>query len=619
MIFIICTCLFMIMSFAFAFFGKKRIEETLAPTAMIIILILYISGLFQNLLIGVYFIIGIAIVSFISMLYKMIKNHDFTRVKRLITPGFFVFIIFIFINMIVSKGRWLYAGDEFSHWGRATLNMYKWNKFGNCVQPMTLVFPGYPPVASLWGYFFVCLKSTFSEAYLYAAQNMLAFAFLISLYKKIDWKYWKKALFLLIALFIVPLIFYGEFWESIYVDGLLGIWLFYILYTYFSEKENTVFKIFRISLALATYPLLKASGTGLAFLSILIITMDMLVFGRLKSERKKKFGILFTYVASVLVGKQSWSLFLKLIGSKSAWNESTISVGRIIDFLGGHAEPHQYTTVYNFFYRFFFVGGWSNGKFTAIDWILIIIALSVFMYILKIWSRKETLCYIGSFVLCIGLYSAFLLMLYCFTFGAYEGPHLASYDRYMGSILLGIIGFIIFTFIIESHGTSEKVILTVLLCIMVPFSSIESYTIKLEEGKEKRISQRLPYENIKEFPDFMDWKKDQVYIIEQGSSGTAANIGSYNAIPVVCGKEWGWSLGPALFEGDVWSVDYSVEEWESVLLEGEYTYVYIAHQDEQFVSIYSDLFENPKEIEDRGLYKIYEDKGTIHLKLFKQY
>lgn len=614
MIFLFCMCLFITIAFAITLFYNKRIEEILAPTAMFMILVLYISGLFKNLLIGEYIIIGCAIVSFIMILFYIKKNR-LKDIKQYITPGFFALVIFLIFNFVICKGRWLSEGDEFSHWGRATLNMYKWNKYGNCVQPMTLFFPGYPPAVSLWEYFFVCLKSTFSEPYLFAAHNVLCFILMLPIYKKIEWKHWKKALFLLAVLFLIPFIFYRDFWTTVYVDGLLGVWMFYILYVHFSEKENTPFKILKICLALGIYPLVKASGSGLAFLLILIIIVDSFICNSSEDDWKKKIGMLFGYIISVVIGKQSWALFLKLINSKAAWNNSSVNISNIVGFLKGDAEGYQYNTVRNFISRFFQVAGWSDGKFATIDWILIIIFLSFFMYILKIWSRKQLFLYIGSFMISIGIYAASLLILYCFTFGAYEGPNLASYERYMGSILLGIISFIIFTLASESHNFSEKIMITVLLCYMVPFGVI----VNLNESKQKAIELRLPYENTKEFPDFMDWTKDKVYVIDQGSSGSAHIISSYNAIPVVCSPEWGWSLGPALFEGDVWTVDYSVDEWENVLLEGEYTYVYIFHKDEQFVEIYSDLFENPKEIEDRALYKMYEENGNTVLKMFKQY
>lgn len=551
----------------------------------------------------------------------VIKKSDciIRFISKFITPGLCLFIIFILLNILVNKGRCLYENDDFSHWGRATLNMYKWNKFGNSVRPITLFYPGYPPGASLWGYFFESLKSTFSESYLFAAQNILSFSFMIIVYKKINWKNWKKAIFLMFVLILFPLVFYTDFWSSIYVDGLLGIWLFYILYNYFSENENTVFKVFKICLSLGTFPLLKATGTGLAFLAILIIAVHMFGSVKSKNECKKKLCIILAYVMSVLIGKESWILYLKLVGVTRVSSKSTVELRNIIGLLKGNAEPYQYEIIHNFLNRFFRMGGFGSGKFTAFDWILIIIILSITMYFFRIWNRKEVFYFGTCFILCIGIYAASLLMLYCFSFGEYEGIRLASYNRYMGSILLGIIGFIVYTLVSEAHGTTEKVLITAVISIMIPFGSIENYTVNLNEYKQERISERSPFENIKGFADFMDWKKDKVYFVYQGSNGYENAIGSYNAIPVVCGMEWGWSLGPALYEGDIWTVDYSLDEWEDKLLKGEYTYVYIAHKDEQFIKIYSDIFENSKEIEDRALYKVYKEKGRILLKLARQY
>lgn len=88
--------------------------------------------------------------------------------------------------------------------------------------------------------------------------------------------------------------------------------------------------------------------------------------------------------------------------------------------------------------------------------------------------------------------------------------------------------------------------------------AIKNYTIDMEIRKQEIIGVRLPYENIKEFISFMDWKTDRVYLINQGDSGEGNVLGGYLATPIDFGG-WGWSLGKPLYDGDVWKVEQDLE------------------------------------------------------------
>lgn len=614
MIFLVCTIMFLCVAAMLSFLMNRQIEETMAPAVLCMILVLYISGVSGNLLAGEYALVLLSIAALFYSLYILAVKHNKDKIKLIATPGFMAFLIFMVINVILCKGRMLTFWDEFSHWGRVTLNMYQWDKLGNCAGS-TVMFPGYPPAVALWQYFFVCMKEKFSEPYLFAASNILAFIMLVPVYKKIKWKQWGKSIFLFGTIFLFPLVFYGDFWSLICVDGMLGIWLIYILYAHFSEKENTVYKILQISLALGIYPLVKASGSGLAILALLIIAADMLICRRQKGDWKGKVKILGIYACSILIGKQSWSWYLKLSDTRSAWNTSSITLKNIMDMLRGEAAEWRYTAAKNFLKAFF--RGYE--ELNVFHWTLFVVFLAVLLYTLKIWSKKQMFVYSGCFSMCIIIYSFSLMLLYCFTFVEVEAVALASYARYMGSVLMGLSGFIICT-LAESSEMTGKAMLVIILCLTVPFSSIKAYTINMNSTKQMGRGTRAAYENIKEFPDFMDWEKDKVWLIDQGSAGYLYVLGGYNATPVAFGPGSGWSLGAPLYNGDIWTVDYSVEEWVNALIKREYTYVYINHQDEQFTENYSSIFENPNEIGDRQLYRICDDNaGGVILKLYKQY
>lgn len=618
MSFIICLGIFISIACFLSCLFHKQIEETLALAVFSIIMILYIAGIFQNLLIGKYIIIIFSGISVFFISYQLITTRGQNIKKYIITPGLLAFLIFIVINILLCSNRWMSEWDEFSHWGRVVLNMYQFNRLGNCAGS-TVMFQGYPSAVSLWQYFFVSFKLKFSEPYLYASDNVLSFCLMLPVFKRITWKNRKKFIVLLFVILTMPLIFYENFWSSLYVDGILGIWMLYIFYIYFSERENIVFKQTCICLALATFPLVKASGSGLGALAILIIAIDIFACSRIIMSWKKKRGLVLSYVLSLILGKQSWTWYLKATETSMPWNTSNLTFEKVVSLFLRQGEDYQYTTIKNFWKAFISERN-CGGRISLFQWILLISVLLIFMYGLKIYQKKELFWYGGGFITCIVIYAVSLLLLYCFTYSFHESVALASYERYINSILLGIAGFIIFMLINNITKMTDKLILLILFCVMLPIGAIRTYTISLKQTKEDILIMRLQYENIREFSEEMEWQKDKVYLIDQGGSGFVHVVGGCIATPICFSPNYGWSLGEPLYDGDIWTLNYSLEEWENILKSDNYTYVYIYKQNEQFIEAYGKVFENKDEIKDRALYKIDRDKNdTLFLRLYKEY
>ena len=99
---------------------KKRYEETLPLTIMLIPIILYIFYIFNILTIG-FFIIIVAIIGMYGcFIYKFLKKSKEERqeiLKNIFTPGLLVFVIvFLAIYFITSKNEVLLC-DELRLWG----------------------------------------------------------------------------------------------------------------------------------------------------------------------------------------------------------------------------------------------------------------------------------------------------------------------------------------------------------------------------------------------------------------------------------------------------------------------------------------------------------------------
>ncbi|MBP3420745.1 MAG: hypothetical protein J6K37_00570 [Lachnospiraceae bacterium] len=568
--------------------------------------------MFQKLNVGEWIIGGVALISFVYIILKIFKK-EFDAFRMIFTPAVGVFVILMVVNLVLTSGRWLSEWDEFSHWGRVTLNMYYSHAFGNC-EGSTVMFTGYPPAVSLWEYFFVSMKSSFSEPYLFAANNVLAISMLIIVCKKDGWR---KALIKGVLIFVLPLIFYKTFWTTVYVDGMLGCVLFYILYIYFGEEEKDKLKTAKILLALFMYPLIKAAGTGLACIAVFIMGIDILFFKKTKKNYKNKIVFLISGILTILVAEESWSIYLEMTNTNEAWNTSNLTIKNVVQFLNGNGQEYQYQTVKNFGSAIF--EREVAGGCTLFVWCILILLVLVLLGNCRRWNRKKTIVYSGLIIGGIWIYALSLLILYCFTYSYLESLGLASYERYLGSIIMGIYLFLIFAYVDICTIRKEAILLACLLVVMMPVEALQKYTIDLNNDKQAVLDMRVSYENIKDFHTFMDVNNDKIYLIDQGSSGFSHVLGGYVATPLCFSPGYGWSLGEPLYEGDIWTQNYSLEEWKDILSKENYTYLYIHHMDNQFIEKYGDAFAEKAQIKNRALYIIIEDKNDIILRLYKEY
>ena len=91
LLFIICTISILISNIL-----KQKIELTIPISVITITIIIYIAGLFDNLDVGVKIVEIIAILATIYNIVNLIKslknNNIKDDVKRIITPGLFIYI-----------------------------------------------------------------------------------------------------------------------------------------------------------------------------------------------------------------------------------------------------------------------------------------------------------------------------------------------------------------------------------------------------------------------------------------------------------------------------------------------------------------------------------------------
>lgn len=607
---------------------NKKIDITIPISVMLIVLIIFPFGFFNRLDIGVYVVEAIATIALLYLIYKFIKSIIKKEVgkffKNLFTPGLAVYMLFYIYFIYLNINRLFSSWDEFSHWGLIVKNMYIFNSYGT--NPETIVsFRDYPPFTAIFEFFSQKVVNSYSEGRIIIAMNLLYISMMIPILKNIEWKKGLcKLLIYIPIIFILPLFMYSNFYTTIYVDGLLGIFMAYILYTYFSMK-NDVTKHLGICLGLISLPLIKSAGSGLAIFILIIILVDIIYQYKKSNHDKKLFHknliYLLIYFISFIVGKFSWDILLVIKNTKPYWDTNLVSIKNIINVITGKGLEYQYITIKNFIKRFFLEQiGIGFGSLTNFTILLVFILYSICIYRVYQKERKsECKRYIMVDILLAIFYILYiisLLILYVFTFGDYEAQILASYTRYTYIPLLGMFTFN--TLLICDNMTEMRkakinyIVIIILLIAILPVNGIINLTIKNNESLENARYIRTQYSNIQNYINLFDGNTN-IYYISCGSDGFDLHITKYDIIPNKLLSTVGWSLGKPRNEEDIWSKDTSVEKFELELIKQNCEFVYIYKADEIFKEKYSGLFEREESIKNETMYKVDENGNNIKL------
>ncbi|MBK5240812.1 hypothetical protein [Clostridium sp.] len=606
----------------------KKIEETFSLWIFLIILILYLFGLLGFLKIGVYSVIAIGVVSMFFCCYSIYSNRQ-NFIKNVMTPGFAMFIVFFVLAWWAQKGRMLTSWDEFSHWGTVVKNMYILDALGNHPDATT-VFRGYPPATALFEYLWMKLSGNFTEGNLYMAMNILYFSLMIPVFSNIRWKNASKIVIRFILILILPLAFFQDFYSIIMVDAILGVMFAYILITYYVNEMST-FKIINISLALFVLTITKASGFGLAIISIIVIALDLIFVKRqelkkyIKQDKKintvKRIVLVLCPIIFALLSKYSWSIYIKITKTNEAWNTSEISLLNIKSLFNGNAPHYQMATIKNFINAFseLFLTDYTL-KLSFMSWIVLLIVISIILIQFICNDSERSRFKLATISLFMGsaIYTLSLLILYVFTYSEYEATKLASYSRYSGTYLLGVLIFLVMTISFKEQRCITKFKVAISSCILlslllnIKVTPVINCFLLGPYNTKGTITLRASYAPITKIKQVVNSKTDKLYFISVADNGFDFWVSRYNITPIKTNlNSDSWSLGKPYYKGDIWTKDIDVDVWAEEL-KSDYTYVYIYRTNDTFNKRYGEIFEGGStSIKNDTLY--YVKLGATHV------
>ena len=628
----------LIIGYAWALIFRQKFLNSLATSYMAHILLVLLSGLlFKKLSYGIILGLVLAIFALIFGLIKESKKDKAfikNRLNEFQEDGLFIFLIFYIFCFFINFGKRFTEWDEFSHWGMFLKECIRLDCL-YCMSPLEFAHKDYVPAFTLFETIWCKLSGGFSEPNAYRAIQMLTFSWIIPIcevkIKSSDASYSaktkKKRIMLLavISTYCILLLLNQpgtSFFHSIYVDLPMGVLLAWCIVEIYRMKDKR-YLVVELMIGLTVLTLSKMIAIALLPLVLSLVFARFFIFKdnpeELQNKTKNNYAnIIKNIVLLLLMGILPaiiwlwFNLFVHkwchTIGNKQSYfGMMASSILEPFKAIGKSNIEYLGTLRHNYIHAIFYTKLLIIGGSYFLILLLIVIALMVFAVLTKNSYFKKKVCCLNAWIIASGLYySVLMYYLYATAFTEYEAVRLASYDRYMESFLVTVVLIAIGVYFEHRIFSGEKQrngLLTASFALMsymflFHISAFDTVFTGYISKDINTIWNEWQFANdiIQSCPD-----AQRIYLVSRGDTGWILVKEKYYCNPIIIG---GGSIGPAIDENDIWSIDYSVEEFVDEL--NKYDYICFHKIDDDFKDKYSVAFNDAYTIENGDIYKVSE-------------
>lgn len=574
---------------------KKKIEQVIPISVVEIIVIIYISGLLDNLQAGVNIVQLLTIIQFIFIVITIIKKDKENKlkelVKNIVTPGLVIYAFLFVISIMINNNRIFEDYDEFNHWAVIIKNMFMYNTYGT--NPETIVrFNEYPPFTAVFQYLFLAVQKVYREDTIIIAQNLLYFSIIIPVTKCMNWdKSLKKSLLIVPLVIFLPMIFYENFFLDILVDGILGVMFAYTIFSAF-EEEDIKFKYMKILSGELMLCLTKTSGIGLAVLSIIIIFIKLIINRkRNKQNFKNEIKAISIVILITLVFTTAW--YAKVRNSEKRWDFK-----QYVE-IDDNKEKEQKQIAKTFIFSVFLKQTITERNLTVFSVILIFICMQA--YTIKKVNKKEYNYYSFAILISIPLYLTSLLITYATIFEMIEAQQLTCFNRYVSTILLAYVVFQMFV-LMQIHEENYPRSLCLVIAMIVALIPLENIETKYINGKSYVITSNINrdiYTKIKKYKNELEATDKILYI-----SGPKANMEYMHALNE-------YEIMPVRIERMILGGFGTQKDFINLVEKYNYVFIYRIKQEEK--DIINGAFK--EEVKNDTLYKVKKENSETILEM----
>ncbi len=624
----ICPLIYFILANGFlVVISKKSFGKCIPVTMMLNAFIYFFSQvIFQTFKIG--FIINILLaISFIIIVINMkLKKKDFSTLKEnFFSKGFYVFLTAYIAIYIFDFNREFTVWDEYSHWGEMVKECLRLDRFYSVKNSVLMVHKDYPPIMQLLETFFCTLSGGYKEQFLKRIVHLFCFSMFIPAIA--DSKKFSKSKTSLKALIIIGIVFLTFLFydqhgiiNSIYNDYLMAIIAAYLLgHIILSKNPLDNFNLITLSLGCSFLILTKQIGLTLYLMALFLFTIDLILKYKKKIIDLQKSHIIYmilkVLVLLILIPLliwKGWNIYISNLKVEQQFDLADIKLTQLVDIMHGKSgKKYQIDAAANY------INAIKRNNLTTsnsiqLSYIQSFVLVLLLLYLIWLYGKqyfyKEELSLLAV-TLAIGLigYAFVMLVTYVFSFGPYEGPTLASFNRYIPTYILICFSVLIMLFIYANSKRDKTnkslktvlIVLAVLLLIQGPESMYQCFP-KISKKSESVYKYHSNIINKKTKKD------DKVFIIAQNSCGDFQYIIQYYSNPRKINIDnFNWEVKK--------KKDYQ-EYFDKKINKNilKYDYLYIASLDKKFIDKYNFVFPDD-DIKETNLYKIKNDNGKVKL------
>lgn len=515
-------------------------------------------------------------------------------IKRIVTPGLFVYMALFAVNVIINQGRILEDYDEFNHWGLIVKNMFLYNTYGTNAESVVL-FNEYPPFTAIFQYFFLSIQKIYQEDTLIIAQNVLYLSIIIPITRTITWRTNLKKLWMIIPIIVfLPMIFYENFFLEILVDGLLGIMFAYLIFAAFDKEEDLKFKMLKIFTGLIMLCLTKTTGIGLAVIGIGMIFIRNVIDRKKKlPNSKKESKVICISIILTILFTSLWYIKVSREQDKR-WDFTKYF--QVEETMQGQQEK----ITESFWYSILNKNEITEKNLTVSGICLLLIAI---FFCTRKWVKNETYHYYGiAFIIAVALYYIGTWITYITIFDVSEAMSLASFARYTSLILLSYSVFLANVFVEEEVTNQIRTVFTVIaiLFVLLPISNIEEKYIDVKAHMDMANMNRDIYTKLRYQKDKLEVDDQLLFLTRpQDQIEFLKSLNEYEIMPI-CIKE-----------ARITSFR-TIEDFENLVK--NYTHIYIYRMEKEKKELIKDIFEN-NYVGDDCLYRVTYENEQVKLEI----
>lgn len=599
-----------VLSISRAFFVSRKLKTSIAKILpfclMSSALVSYLFAMVGQLRLGYILIILASIIP--TAIHLFLNRANLKNELRAFRKPSFVLICSIYLLLgAINLGRSFHAWDDFMHWGPFVKETYRTMSLYNSEGSMIEVHADYPPIISLYETFWVFLSGKYNESILFISLQFLQISFLFPLIDKIKWQkqkgYKLKFAGLEIAMVLAPaIIALGDdyFFATIMTDSLIGMLFAFGMANILLTKKIDIGLFGKLAIIFAFLILVKQ--ISLAFIAICIASLIIKIICSKQKSKLKYVALSLSTIILALILNFAWTKRVENLGIQGQFQISSLVEGtkNLVTTKDTSLLPWQKETFVNFAKAYLY----DKPIVLGLSYFRLTIAFTIVVTIIAIknkQNRKEIILQSALIILASVAYALLMMLLYAFCFGEYEGPILASYDRYLGTFWFAI-AMLGFCYLLKHFEAKELTklpnlgIITILIYILA--TSPASIALTFDRTHDKNN-----YTDDTNLLLSKLGKEDKVYIVAQGTNGVHNVKLKYHLMPIETNPTFGgiFSFGPE-DSTDNWTHYLAPKDFKANFK--DYDYLYLFNIDQYFIEQYGSQFDETPV--SGGLYKITE-------------